>query len=338
MQSRQLWITQKLWITLRRGAVFVTAPGDHPVMTRIIIGTEAIADGVVTRYELQRWFRPLFPNVHAPRDHCLTLRDRIEGAWLWSRRRGVITGLAAAALHGADWIAADSDVELIYKCPRPPRGIIARNERINADDWGLLDGLPVATATRTAFDLGRFQPPHDALARLDALMRVRPFAVADVMALAQRYRGHHGVARLKAVLPLVDPGAASPRESWWRKLVIDAGFPVPRTQIPVVDEAGAPVRILDFGWEDYKVAVEYDGAQHQSDRMQYLKDRRVAPVLRRLTWHVATVVKEDDPVTVLMTLSHVLRQRGWDGTVQIPSYAYSVRARVETASTQEKCG
>lgn len=306
-------------------------------MTHIIIGTEAVADGRVTRYELQRWYRPIFPNVHAPRDQQLTLRDRTEAAWLWSRRRGIITGLAAAAVHGSRWIADSADIEMIYKCPRPPRGIIARNERLAPGEWQDSAGLPVTIPARTAFDLGRFQPHHDALGYLDALMRVTPYSSEDVLLLTKLYRGRHGVARLKAILPFVDGGAESPRESWWRKLVVDAGFPTPHTQIAVVDEYGAHVRILDLGWQNYRVALEYDGDQHQSSREQYLKDRRVMPLLRRLSWHVITVVKEDDPVAVLQTLNGVLHSRGWSGRIHIPPYAYQRRHWAQIASTHGVC-
>jgi hypothetical protein len=120
-------------------------------------------------------------------------------------------------------------------------------------------------------------------------------------------------------------------------LVLDSGFPTPRTQIAVVDEHGMPVRILDLGWEDYQVALEYDGDQHQSSREQYLKDRRVMPLLRRLNWHVTTVVKEDDPVVVLRTLHDVLRSRGWSGQLHIPPYAYQRRHWARTASAQGFC-
>jgi len=291
-------------------------------MTDILIGTEAIASGIVTSHQLRRWYRPIYPNVHAPRDRELTLHDRTVGAWLWSKRQGIITGQAAAALHGSCWIDDDADVELIYKCPRPPGGIVTRNERICADEWQELDGVAVANPVRAAFDLGRFQRRGDAVARLDALMRVRPYSLEDVMMLAKRYRGRHGVARLKAVLPLVDGGAMSPRETFWRLLVIDAGFPIPTTQIAVFDEDGRPVRVLDFGWEDFKVALEYDGEQHQSDREQYLKDRRVLPVLGRLGWNVSGVVKEDDPVGVIQALHGAMTARGWRGRIQIPAYAY----------------
>ncbi|MEW5811345.1 MAG: hypothetical protein AB1925_18045 [Actinomycetota bacterium] len=298
-------------------------------MGTVIIGTEAVANGLITSHQLRSRYRPLFPNVHAPSGIEPTLRDRTEGAWLWSRRAGVLTGMAASALHGASWVDAAVDIELVFNCTRPPHGIIARNERITADEWQRIGDLAVATPARTAFDLGRFRS-HDALARLDALMRARPFSTADVMMLAERYRGARGFARLKAVLPLVDGGAESPRESWWRHLVIASGFPTPETQIDVTDEFGGHVRRLDFGWRRYGVAVEYDGEHHQQDRAQYLKDRAVMPVLHRLGWHVIGVVREDNPVAVLRRLHEVMTSRGWRGSIQIPRRAYAY-AYAETA-------
>ncbi len=295
-------------------------------MEDIIIGTEAVTAGIVTRHELARWYRPIFRNVHAPRARELTLRDRVVAAWLFTKRQGIVTGLAASAWHGSAWIDRDIDIELIFKFPRAPKGIVARNERIAADEWLEIGGLPVTTPARTAFDLGRFQR-YDAMARLDALMRARPYALDEVLALTRRYTGARGVAKLRAILPLVDAGAESPRESWWRRLLIDAGFPKPATQLPVVDEFGGYLRTLDLGWKEYKVALEYDGDQHQSDRAQYLKDRRVMPALRRLGWNVTTVVKEDDPVAVLEHLHETLAARGWRGQVQIPRYAYAYSHR-----------
>lgn len=291
----------------------------------VIIGTEAVANGTLTGHRLRSRYRPIYPNVHAPVDRPLTLRDRAEGAWLYAKRKGIVTGLAASGLYGAGWIDTDIDIELVYKCTHPPMGLVTRDERIAPDEYRDLHGLPVATPERTAYDLGRFRRDYEALARLDALMRARPFDTDGVMALTQRYKGARGVARLKALLPLVDGGAESPRESWWRKLLIDAGFPKPATQIPVIDEHRMHVRTLDMGWEDFQVALEYDGDQHQFDRTQYLKDRRVLPELRRLNWHVTTVVKEDNPVLVINRLNGALRSRGWRGTVQVPSYAYTYR-------------
>ena len=60
------------------------------------------------------------------------------------------------------------------------------------------------------------------------------------------------------------------------------GLPRPQTQIPVFDEFGNAVAYLDMGWEDVKVAVEYDGDQHRTDQRQYAEViRRVRAALAR---------------------------------------------------------
>ena len=96
------------------------------------------------------------------------------------------------------------------------------------------------------------------------------------MLLAEHHSGARGVRRIREVLPLVDGGADSPRETWLRLLFIDAGLPRPSTQIPVFDGRKL-VRTVDMGWEDFKVAAEYDGDQHRTNRKRYVKDLRVLP-------------------------------------------------------------
>jgi hypothetical protein len=280
-------------------------------MGEIFIGSEAVANGVVTRYELQRWYRPFFPDVHFQRGGELSLRDRTTGAWLWSKRNGIVTGVAASALHGAEWVDDDVAIELLWNCTRPPRGIVVRNERVSEDELTWVAGLPVTTPARTAFDLGRYLKRGQALARLDALMRAAPFSVEDVMLLTKRYKGARGVARLKAILPLVDGGAASPQESRLRLLFIDAGLPKPTTQIVIYDECGRYVRTIDMGWEDFMVGAEYDGDQHRTSRAQYVKDQRVWPKLRQLGWDVVRAIKEDRDADLVRQAWDAMVSRGW---------------------------
>jgi hypothetical protein len=230
---------------------------------------------------------------------------------LWSKRRGIITGVAASALHGADWVDADVPIELVYDCTRPPEGVIARNERIADDEFTWAAGLAVTTPARTAFDLGRYLPRGKAIARMDALMRAKPFAIEDVLLMAKRYRGARGVCRFREVVPLVDGGAASPRETWLRLLYIDAGLPRPTTQIPIFDHNGRRLRTSDMGWEEFMVVAEYDGDQHRTDRPQYVKDLRVIPKLERLGWIVDRVIKEDRPHEVIQRAWNALVSRGW---------------------------
>lgn len=280
-------------------------------MGEVFIGSEALAHSRLTDYELRRWHRAIFRDVYVPTTHQLTLRDRIEGAWLRSGRHGVIAGVAASALHGARWVDTDTPIELVWSNTRPPPGLIARDETLADDEHTTVAGIPVTTPARTAYDLGRHLPRGHAVARLDALARATPFSAEDVLLIAKHHNGARGSRRLRAVLPLIDPGAASPQESWLRLRLIDAGLPTPATQIPVCDRSYWPFAWLDMGWEDYKVSAEYDGDQHQKDRQQYVKDHKRQRRLERLGWINIRVINEDNPRETVRRVTEALRTRGW---------------------------
>jgi very-short-patch-repair endonuclease len=50
-----------------------------------------------------------------------------------------------------------------------------------------------------------------------------------------------------------------------------------------------------MGWEELKVAAEYDGDQHRSDRRQFVRDVHRLEFLERAGWIVVRVVAEDHP-------------------------------------------
>jgi hypothetical protein len=220
-----------------------------------------------------------------------------------------VAGLAAAALHGSNWIDDDEHVELIWRNPHPPAGIVTRSQQLDNDEITRVARVPVTTPARTAYDLGRLLPRHAAGARLDALKRASRFSVEDVLLLAKRYHGARGLRQLRAVLPLVDGGAASPKETWLRLLLINAGLPTPTTQIPV-HENWRLVGVLDMGWEKYKVAVEYDGDHHRTNRRQYAKDQWRLRRLEALGWVVLRVIADDDPGDVVRRVRTALARRG----------------------------
>ena len=74
-------------------------------------------------------------------------------AWLWSAKRAVVAGNSAAALLGAGWVDPHAPAELITDRKHPPSLIIARNERLLAGETTEIDGVPVTSPARTAFDL-----------------------------------------------------------------------------------------------------------------------------------------------------------------------------------------
>jgi len=280
-------------------------------MGEVFIGSEAIAAGRLTRQELRRWHRPIYRGIYGPVRVTPSLRDRTMAAWLATNRRGVIAGAAASALHGAQWVDDDVPIELIASRARPQRGLVIRDEALNDDEVTWVDRLPVTTQVRTAFDLARFLDRDQAVARLDSLMRAQVFSIEGVMQLADRYRGARGLKSLREVLPLVDGGAASPRETWLRLLYIDAGLPRPTTQIPIVEGRGRLVRMADMGWEEFMVVSEYDGDQHRTNRWQYTKDIRSLRRARQLGWIVDQVIKEDVPADVVDRARTALISRGW---------------------------
>lgn len=236
-----------------------------------------------------------------PRDATPTLRDRTYGAWLWSAKRAVIAGAAASALHGASWVDPNIPIELIAPSARAQPGLVVRNESIAADEITKVAGIPVTTRVRTAFDLARHLGRDAAVARLDALLRVQVFAMEDVLTLAGRYKGARGVRSLATTLPLVDAGAASPKETWLRLLLMDAGFPRPTTQIRVLD-GWRIVGVLDMGWRDYMVAAEYDGDYHRTNRKRYAWDIERQRRIERGGWRTVRVIAEDRPAEIVARL------------------------------------
>jgi hypothetical protein len=260
----------------------------------------------LSRHELRTRYRAVFPNVYLSNDAELSLERRISAAWLWSKRTATIVGAAAAALHGAKWIPDNVPVELIHTNPRPPHGVLVRRDALLDGETQTMDGRAVTTPERTAFDIGRRGAVRSAVVRLDALARATGLKVNDVLRVAKCHPRAPGLRRLESALELVDAGAQSPRESYLRLLLNDAGLPRPQTQIPVLGVDGIPVAYLDLGWEDYMVAVEYDGDQHRTDRRQYVKDVQRLEMLEQMGWIVVRVVAEDHPAAVVQRVRGAL--------------------------------
>ncbi|MBB2991008.1 hypothetical protein FHR72_002481 [Mycolicibacterium iranicum] len=279
-------------------------------MRPVILGSQAIKTGELTRGQLRWRYEPMFPDVHIRRDVPRTLRARTVGAWLWSRERGVITGRAAAAIHGAKWIPDDVPIDLIWKSYDVPDGIIARDDHFLYDDVVEVDDMPVATIQRCAYDLGRHLRRDAAVICLDSLARATGLRAEHVAPVIARYKGARHIRRLRTAIDLMDGGAQSPKETMLRLLMIDAGFPRPATQIPVYDGSREPFAYLDMGWEDALIAVEYDGDQHRTDRDQYVWDERRLRRLRDCGYLHVKVIAEDRPHDVIERVRRAWTERG----------------------------
>jgi hypothetical protein len=278
-------------------------------MSEVFVGSAALANGGLTRASLRWNYRALFPDIYLSKLVAPSLKLRTVGAWLWSGRDGVIAGRAAAALHGALWIDATTPIEMIWRCGRPPGGIVVRNERIDAEDVMVIDGVAVTTPERTAFDIARHLPRDLAVRHLDALARATGIKAAEVELLGERYPRARGLPRARIALPLVDGGAQSPQETRIRLILIDDGLPRPRTQIRVTD--GVREAFIDMGYDEPMVGFDYDGEQHQTDRDRYVHDIGRAELVDSQGWIDIRVVAEHSRRFILHRARAAFARRGW---------------------------
>lgn len=250
---------------------------------RLVVATEALATGVLTRRDLRRRYTKVHRNVWAKRDAELDASDRALAAWLWSGRRATLVGHSAAAWAGDRWVPAKAPVEVVHSRRGRPNGIAIRASRFRPDEICQIRGISCTTAARTAYDLGRRLPITMGVIRIDMLLNATGTSVDSVSSLAQRYPGARGIRILRRALDLVDAGAESPQETRLRLLLVRAGLPWPETQIPVGN------RRIDMGWRTWMVGVEYDGEQHFTNAVDYENDIDRLELLAERGWTIVRV-------------------------------------------------
>lgn len=256
-------------------------PGMEP-----FVGSAAIQRGEFTRRSLARGHRAIYRDVYVRRDVELTARIRAQAAWLSTG--ATLAGISAAAVHGTKWLNPAMPAEIIRADRHAPTGIVVRSWTLDPGEACRVAGTEATSAARTAFDLGRLHRFDDAVPMVDALLNATRIKPADVLAVADAHPGARGVAQLRLLLPMIDGGAESPQESRLRLLIVRGGLPVPETQIEFRE-----LRIrVDMGWREWKVAVEYDGVQHWTDRRQRAWDIDRIALLEEADWVVVRVSAE----------------------------------------------
>jgi very-short-patch-repair endonuclease len=276
------------------------------------LGQDAVRRGVVTARRLEKDYRAIYRNVYVHGSAPITALTRARAAWLWSGGGAVLVGPSAAAVHGTRWIDPDDPAELSRSDRHAPPGIVCHTYALGQSETCFVDGVRLTTPARTAFDIGRIQPPERAAVYLDALARATALDVAEVADLADLHSGVRGVRRLRTAMRLVDGGAESPQETRLRLTLIDAGFPIPETQIQFRDRYGEVRVRVDMGWREWKVAVEYDGLQHWIDRKQRAWDIERIAMLEASGWIVMRVSADmlARPDAVLRRIRDKLRAAG----------------------------
>jgi len=214
---------------------------------------------------------------------------------------GVVVGLRTAAwLWGVDVTALGAHLVVPPVDLMGPAGSAATRRTgvsghtgpLGDSDVALRDNVWITTPARTAADLGRCLRRPDALASLDAMLRLPTLTAEVVTQELAKFAGYRGVVQARELVGLADPRSESPMESRTRLRAIDAGFPAFEPQVEVFDDIGSFVARLDLGRPAERKAVEYDGDAAHSSAEQQAHDRRRRRDVERCGWGLAVVTAD----------------------------------------------
>lgn len=101
-----------------------------------------------------------------------------------------------------------------------------------------------------------------------------------------------GCGRVRAALSAVRMGVESPKETETRLLLVAAGLPEPVVQHEIRRD-GAVIARSDLAYPALRIAVEYEGDGHRTDRDQWRRDIQRQRQLEDLGWIIIRVTQLD---------------------------------------------
>ncbi|NUT35658.1 MAG: hypothetical protein HOV79_21600 [Hamadaea sp.] len=270
-------------------------------------GTTAIADGLLTGAQLastrtwRRLRRDVYCDAALSPDHgldCQAVALSLPGPFYFS--------LASAAwLHGIDHAADFGDLVHVTVPPESRggrwAGVRTYQGRLDDADRRLVDGLPVTSPQRTAWDIAARLPVQEAVPILDALLAraiVTPDELRDYAAARVGIRGYR---KAEQALAVADGRSRSPEASELRLAIVEAGLPRPIPHYTVETPSGELTQ-PELAWPAYQVALVFT---RPGDAVPEGYEQAGWGVVRWHPWH------NDDPAAVVRGVRNALLARGW---------------------------
>ena len=251
----------------------------------IVTRGQLLAAGV-TRNEIDWRLRcggliPLYRAVYAAGHAAVSDRGRIRAALLAAGAGAAASQTTAAFLHKlVPTLLAVLHVSLVGRKPRTRPGL--KVHVVRTLETTRVGGLTVTTVRRTLEDLGwEDRVVREALAR----RLIRPEDVPS------------------------DLGAPPTRNDFQdrlRRLVVEAGLPVPVSEYPI-----GPY-LADFAWPAYKLVVETDGWSTHGYRAAFERDRAKDAYFAAFGWTVIRITWRQlstEPLKVAATIAAALAHR-----------------------------
>ncbi|MGH3902157.1 MAG: hypothetical protein ACRDTA_28690 [Pseudonocardiaceae bacterium] len=189
----------------------------------------------------------------------MTHEVRCQGAALILPAEAVITGRSAATLRGLPLARTEDPVEAVVGLETQVfrrAGLDLRRCEVRDDESEAWSGIRLATRRRMGFDLLLDRSLPDAVADLDAAVRVALVGQQE-MQLYLVGRHDRGIVAARHALELIDPRAESRPESQMRVHLVLGGL-CPEVQYRIY-HCGRLIARANLAFPERRLAVEYDG-------------------------------------------------------------------------------
>jgi hypothetical protein len=233
-----------------------------------------------------------------------TIRGRCR-AYLPILGSKVFSHTTAALLHGMPLpLALQSDDRLHVSSigGTRPRGAGIAGHELGTATLALVEELPVVAVADTWCHLAASIDREHLVAVGDFLVsgtrltggdRTPPLCSPGVLDAAVRRHGRRPGARvLRWALPRLRTDVDSVPETLVRLAIVDAGLPEPIVGYRI-DMADGPALHPDLAYPDAKIAIEYEGDRHRTDKKRFRRDIERYRQLEDAGWRVIRVAGID---------------------------------------------
>ena len=204
-------------------------------------------------------------------------------------RGQVVSHVTALALHGAPLPSLPAELHVSVTFPRtPPRRPGVAGHSLTRTPAILVDGMPVSPPMEAWAQSAAILDRDDLVAVGDHLLSSGRATVIRLGEITDRWIGRPGGARLRWATARVRPGVRSRPETHLRLLIVKARMPEPEIA-PPVDVAGGLVLHPDLAFVDRKLALEYEGFDHFTDRRTVEVDIERRELLAEVGWRTIRV-------------------------------------------------
>jgi hypothetical protein len=274
--------------------------GSAGVWTREHATAVLSAGGVDALLRRGTW-QQLLPGVYTDAGHQPDATQLAWAAVLTSGRGAVACGRTAARLwslpliddldpatgaadHRNHDVAVPRNVGTLSESQRHGGRVHRRQLRLATDQVAAHpSGLLVTSPARTLRDLAGVLTLEALVCAVDDALRRGLVDADQLAALVLAAKGSRHVRRLTTAVDLADPGAATPAESLAR-LLLRPHLPGLRCQVPVHDDRGTLLAVLDLADDELMLAVEVDGKRGHAGTQMVAKDRRRDRRTEALGW------------------------------------------------------